>query len=197
MEDRKYKPFAITAHTLGKPHKLYTKMLLANMDAGDGQIAATYVNAMWDTGADVCIMTKALADQLGFKYNRSMLSKSVTGESMAQYGYAYVYLVCNGCPIDVIASIVDYDIGDGEYSFIIGMSLISKGSLSITSSETGTTLSFSIPACAPVDYTKQMPEGSDIKILPLSHGKEKIDVSIGKFALAMIFGDTGMPQSNI
>lgn len=60
-----------------------------------------------------------------------------------------------------------------KYSFIIGMDIISKGSLAITTMFEGTVLSFYAPAEMPIDFTKILDDSKYKKeILPLSSGYE-------------------------
>lgn len=191
MEEKKeksYKPFAITARTDGKPRKLYTKILLVNIEPQNGRMHGSYVNAMWDTGADTCVMTSKLAKELGFEFKHEIVTKGASEEIVAKYGLAHVALVSNGEMVDTIAGVVDADWG--EYSFIIGMDFISKGTLAISSSPIDTTLSFTIPSPGRIDFVRIL-EKRNIKgkYLPLSSEKEYIKVYHGKEILDFIIPD--------
>lgn len=191
MEEKKekqYKPFAITARTDGKPKKLYTKMLLVNMEPQNGKMHGSYVNAMWDTGAEYCVMTTKLAEKLGFEFKHEITAKGINGEIVTKTGFAYVALVSNGQLIETRASIVNEEWG--EYSFIIGMDFISKGTLAISSTPIDTTLSFTIPSPGRIDFVKIL-EKRNIKgkYIPLSSDLERIDVLTGVEILDKIIPD--------
>lgn len=165
--NRQHKPFAITAKTIGIPQRLFTPLLVVNLRS-KYKLAAKYVNALWDTGAATCVMSAELARSLGFDFSHSVPTKSI-GHDVVQssFGYAYVALVSNGDLIETVAAVVDESLGDG-YSFIIGMDLISKGSLAISCSPSLTVLSFTIPSAPAIDFVKDLPdEGITKSVLEL------------------------------
>lgn len=160
--NRQYKPFAITARTIGIPQRLSTRLLVVNLRSRY-KLAAKYVNALWDTGAATCVMSADLARALGFEFSKSVPSKSIGHETVnATYGYVYVALVSNGDIIETIAAVVDESLGDG-YSFIIGMDFISKGSLAISCSPGKTMLSFTIPTSQEIDFVKLLQDDGIVK----------------------------------
>lgn len=181
-----YKPFAITAKTLGFPRKLYTPLLLVNLRSSE-KLAAAYVNAMWNTGAETCVMSKTLADRLGFEFDKTIPSRGLTGESIVSYGTAYVALKNNGDLIDTTAAIVD-DISCGdEYSFIIGMDFIRKGTLAISCTPLATVLTFTIPTTRELDFVKDIDCSGDSKgYIPLSSTKESRKVYFGQEVLDLL-----------
>lgn len=150
--DKDYKPFAITAKCLGSPKRLYTKILVVNLDSDD-RLTAKYVNALWDTGADTSLMTRELAQDLGFKFSKKVESRGFGSPSLADLGYALVALVSNGETVETLTAVVE-DMPCDDYSFIIGMDLISKGTLAISSSQFETSLSFTIQTVEHVDFVK-------------------------------------------
>ena len=188
--EKTHKPFAITAKTLGIPRKLYTPLLLVNAEHKKGTLTAAYVNAMWDTGSEFCLMSRKLADRLGFKFDRDIKSIGLTGETIAHYGRAHVALVNNGEMIKVWAAIIDDDLHD-EYSFIIGMNLISMGTLAITTLALQTTLSFKIPSSGNIDFVEEA-QGTDAtaKYLPLSSTTEDERIYQGPEVLELILPDS-------
>ena len=149
MEQKDYKPFAITAKTLGFPRMLYTKILVVNLSSAD-KIAAAYVNAMWDTGAQCCLMSRALASRLGFVFKPQIPSKGVSGEEMASYGTAYIAIASNGGLMHTTAAVVD-KLPCPDYSFIIGLDFIQNGTLAISYTDFETILSFTAPPIKPID----------------------------------------------
>lgn len=168
-----YKPFAITAKTLGHPRKLYTPISIINLENRD-KLAGITVNAMWDTGAETCVMSRRVATLLGFNFDKTIVSKGLTGECLASYGYVCVSIVNNGDCIDTIAGIVDETSPTGEYSFIIGMDFIRKGALAISTTQFETTLSFRIPVGEPIDFVSDQGKEAVAEYLPLSSTKEEI-----------------------
>lgn len=177
-------PFAITARCLGHPKKLHTPIVVANFQAEDDGIIAARVNAMWDTGADVCLISRSLASLLGIDFRKIIRAESVTGPVSSAIGYTHISLVSNGDVIPVLTEIVEEASPTGDYSFIIGMDLISRGTLAVTSSKLDTTLSFIIPATVPIDFTEAT-QGNKAYI-PLSSVKEIIRPAHGKDAIELI-----------
>lgn len=149
MEQKNSKPFAITAKTLGFPRTLYTKILVVNLTSAD-KIAAAYVNAMWDTGAQCCLMNRDLASRLGFVFKPQIPSRGITGEEMASYGTAYIAIASNGGLMHTTAAVVD-KLPCPDYSFIIGLDFIRYGTLAISYTDFETTLSFTSPPIKPID----------------------------------------------
>lgn len=178
-------PFAITATTIGRPKYLYTKILVVNFDCEE-KVAASYANALWDTGAATSVMTRELAERLGFRFDKESLSRGISGEEMSKYGYAYVSLVANGGVIDTLTGIVER-LPRNDYSFIIGMDVIGRGNFAISSDGLTTTLSFTIPGTTTVDFTKTAEEEGKIPAYPeLNPGAVDRKIFRGLEALRMI-----------
>lgn len=178
-------PFAITATTIGRPKYLYTKILVVNLDCED-RIAATYANALWDTGAATSVMTRDLAKRLGVRFEAESTSHGITGEEMSKYGYAYVSLISNGGVIETVTGVVER-LPRNEYSFIIGMDIIGRGNLAISSDGLTTTLSFTIPGTTTIDFTKSAAEEGKISAYPeLNPGPVDRKTFHGMEALRMI-----------
>ena len=146
------KPFAITARTLGHPAKLITPLIVANLQAGGcWKIART--NAMWDTGAEFCVMSKRLASELSVSFSKSVVIQGIVDSKEAAVGFAYVTLFANGGVIEVLTGVIDETSPSGDYNFIIGMNFINKGTLAISSTNISTTLSFVVPTQGEIDLT--------------------------------------------
>lgn len=180
-----YRPFAITARTAGCPRKLVTPLVVMNLDPASGLVAAT-VNAFWDTGSEPCLMSRNLAAILGIRYEKENICHGLTGSCVAAFGYACVSLVCNGDIIDTIAAVVDETSPTGEYSFIIGMDFIRKGTLSVSSTPLHTVLSFKIRTDRPIDFIAEADADTDVKYLPLSSTKEEIRPVFGQEAIKLL-----------
>lgn len=185
-KERKYKPFAITATALGHPGKLYTPITVVNISDG-GELVAATVNAMWDTGADVCLISRRLAEALLIDFTKTIPAEGVLGRDKVAIGITRVALLSNGETIDTYAAIVDSVSPNNLYSFVIGMDFIRKGALAISSTSLTTTLSFTIPSPEPVDFTAlcDLVEGNT-KNLPLSKGEDVIRPVFGASVLELI-----------
>lgn len=191
VETRLYKPFAITARASGHPTKLFTPVTVVNLrPASGGDIVATRVNAMWDTGAEMCLMSSRLASRLGIKFEKSCDAAGFTGRASVPVGYAYVSIIANGDIVDVLTGIVEETSPSGDYSFVIGLNFISKGALAICSTPLDTTLSFTIPTPEPVDFSALSSIEDRIKgFLPLSRRMEESPVVYGAKALGLIVSE--------
>lgn len=163
-------PFAVTAKTPGFPRKLYTPIMVANLRAP----AVAYVNAMWDTGADCCYMTPSLAKHLCIDFEDTVSAEGVTGRDEMKVGDAYVSLIAGGGIETVAVAVASSNFGRGDFSFIVGMDFIRKGSLAITHADFQTMLSFRIPSSRPIDFTSDLDFDAAKGMLPLSHGKEDL-----------------------
>lgn len=185
MSQEGFVPFAITATTIGRPKYLYTKIIVVNLDCED-KIAATYANALWDTGAATSVMTRDLAERLGFRFEAEAPSRGITGEEMSKYGYAYVSLISNGGIIEALTGVVER-LPRKEYSFIIGMDIMARGNFAISSDGLTTTLSFTIPGTSTIDFTKSADDEGKISAFPeLNPGPEDRKIFRGLEALRMI-----------
>lgn len=186
MDNKAYKPFAITAIALGHPGKLYTPITVVNVTEDNELVAAT-VNAMWDTGADLCLMSRKLAEALHIDFKNTIPANGLLGSDDVEVEMTRVALLSNGETIDTYAAIVDSVSSTNQYSFIIGMDFIRKGALAISSDSMSTTLSFTIPSPEPIDFTRlyDMTSGKS-KSLPLSKGKDEIRPVFGAAALDLI-----------
>lgn len=163
-------PFAVTAKTPGFPRKLYTPIMVANLRAP----AVAYVNAMWDTGADCCYMTPNLAKLLCVDFDSTAQAEGLTGRSEMKVGDAYLSLIAGGGIETVAVAVAASDFGHGDFSFILGMDFIRKGSLAITHADFQTMLSFRIPSSNPIDFTSDLEFDAAKGTLPLSQGKEDL-----------------------
>ena len=146
------KPFAVTARTMGHPAKLITPLIVANLQAG-GCWKIVRTNAMWDTGAEFCMMSKRLAAELNVNFDKSITMQGIVDRKEAAVGFTYVTLFANGGIMEVITGVIDETSLSGEYNFIIGMDFINKGTLAISSTNISTTLSFVVPTQAEIDLT--------------------------------------------
>lgn len=175
--------FALTARSTGEPSKLYTPITVLNprKDA----ILVAEANAMWDTGAEVCVISKSLAEALRLKMAPGPAAHGLTGTSESEVCFAYVSFVAGGGIITVKCAVVDHHIGGVEYSIILGLNLIRRGSLAITGGDKGITLSSTLPASSVVDFTA-IDTRKPGAIVNLSDGPEEIKIYSGLEAIKIM-----------
>lgn len=185
MEDRKYKPFAITAKKFGVAECVYTKILVVN--AVGETLLGTYVNALWDTGSPKCVIFKSLADFLHIQpYNPGIVS-GIGGNVASGDQIAYINIVRNGDVMPVECKIIE-DVPNAICSFILGMNFINKGSFSLTFDGKETVFSFVIPPADPIDYIKIANENQTVEYQQLSYGKESLELITDRELALLIHG---------
>ncbi len=181
MTNDNHSCFALTAHSSGEPSKLYTPITLMNLK---GVIAAE-AHAMWDTGAEVCIISKQLADALQLETAPGPSARGLTGSADSLACFAYVSFVAGGGIVTVKCAVVDSYVGGVDYSVILGLNLIRRGTLAITGGDSGITLSFTMPATDIIDFTAS-PVAIPASIVPLSHGGERLKIYSGLDAVKIM-----------
>lgn len=98
--------------------------------------------AMWDTGADVCVISKRIADELGVNATGQMSVDGVHGEDIADVCYIHVKLPTN----DYIMNVETIIRARTDYDFVIGMNVIAHGDIAISTAEDKTVFSVRIPS---------------------------------------------------
>lgn len=176
-----YSCFALTAHSSGEPSKLYTPITLMNLKS----VIAAEAHAMWDTGAEVCIISRRLAEALQLEMAPGPSARGLTGSANTSVCYAYVSLVAGGGIVTVKCAVVDGHVGGIDYSVILGLNLIRRGSLAITGGDSGITLSFTMPATDIIDFTTTM-EAIPTSNVPLSKGGECLKIYTGLDAIKIM-----------
>ncbi len=173
--------FSLTAHSPGEPSKLYTPVTIMNLE----KVIAAEAHAMWDTGAEVCIISRRLADALQLEMAPGPSARGLTGSADTSACYAYVSFVAGGGIITVKCAVIDGNVGGVDYSVILGLNLIRRGALAITGGDSGITLSFTLPASAVVDFTT-IDAHKPGDIVKLSNGPEEIKIFSGFEAIKII-----------
>ena len=98
--------------------------------------------ALWDTGADICVMSTAVAESLGVKPYKQLAVHGLYGEETMD-----VYLLHIKLPTNDYVMNVDAVIGDKtNYDFVIGMNVMAYGDVAITTFEDKTIFSIRIPS---------------------------------------------------
>ena len=173
--------FAITAYSHGEPAKLYTPITIMNIE----KVIAAEAHAMWDTGAEVCVISRRLADALQLEMAPGSDARGLTESAETSVCYAYISLVSGGGIVTVKCAVVDSHIGGVDYSIIIGLNLIRRGSLALSGGTNGITLSFAMPATNIIDFTTAS-EHIPTSVVSLSNGQEKIKLYTGLDALKIM-----------
>ncbi len=107
-------------------------------------------NALWDTGATNCCITKEKADEVGLKpFTKAPVSygRGTKYEDV----YKLNIVLPNGVGIARINA-TECDSTQGNFDFIIGMDIITMGDLAITNVGGFTTVSFRFPPVRTIDY---------------------------------------------
>lgn len=173
--------FALTAHSSGEPPKLYTPITIMNIE----KVIAAEANAMWDTGAEVCIISRRLADALQLEMIPGPSARGLTGSADTSLCYAYVSFVAGGGIVTEKCAVVDSHVGGVDYSVILGLNLIRRGSFAISGGSSGITLSFTMPATDVIDFTAS-PQDIPSSIVPLSRGGERLKIYTGLDAIRIM-----------
>lgn len=173
--------FALTAHAFGEPAKLYTPVTIMNIE----KVIAAEANAMWDTGAEVCVISKRLAELLQLDVVPGPSARGLTGSAETSLCYTYVSFVAGGGIVTVKCAVVDECVGGLDYSVILGLNLIRRGSLAISGGDTGITLSFRMPASDAVDFTFSA-ESMPVSSVSLSAGRECVKLYAGADAVRLM-----------
>lgn len=173
--------FALTARSTGEPSKLYTPLVILNLE----KVIAAEAHAMWNTGAEVCVISKKLADALQFDVAPGPAACGLTGYAETSVCYAYVSFVAGGGIVTVKCAVVDGLVGGVDYSIILGLNLIRRGTLAITGGNAGITLSFKMPATDVIDFTAS-PDAIPASIVPLSRGGERLKIYTGLDAVKIM-----------
>ena len=173
--------FALTAHSSGEPSKLYTPITIMNIKS----VIAAEAHAMWDTGAEVCIISRRLADALQLEMAPGTSARGLTGSADTSACYAYVSVVAGGGIVTVKCAVVVCHVGGVDYSVILGLNLIRRGTLAITGGDSGITLSFTMPATDVIDFTAS-PDAIPASIVPLSRGGERLKIYTGLDAVKIM-----------
>lgn len=173
--------FALTAHSSGEPSKLYTPVTIMNLN----KVIAAEAHAMWDTGAETCIISRRLAEALQLDMAPGPSARGLTGSSETSICYAYVSFVAGGGIVTVKCAVVDGHVGGVDYSVILGLNLIRRGVLAITGGDCGITLSFTMPATGIIDFTAT-PDAIPASNVPLSRGGERLKIYTGLEAVKIM-----------
>ncbi len=156
---------AFTTKAVGKLREIITEIGVSipliigdKFDPSDSRIYKT--NALWDTGATNCVVTKQTALDLNLKPISKTQVHHADGVT-----WANVYLVNIYLPNNLIVPnirVTECSEEAGTFGVIIGMDVITQGDFSITNFNNNTTVTFRIPSIKSIDYVQ---EANDITML--------------------------------
>ena len=98
--------------------------------------------AMWDTGADICVISQELADNLGLVPFDQIYVNGVHGEELQSLYHIHVKLPTNDIVVYAEAVIG----AKNGYDLVLGMNVISQGDIAITTADDKTVFSIRIPS---------------------------------------------------
>lgn len=108
------------------------------------------LNALWDTGATNCVVTKETAKRLGLRSVGKTVAQHAGGASETNIYLVQLFLP-NKFTLSVRVTECD---NSSEFGLIIGMDVISKGDFSITNVNGQTAVSFRMPSLERIDYVQ-------------------------------------------
>jgi predicted aspartyl protease len=140
--------FTIRAN--GRVNQLLMPVVITVPDQPSKQVQ---INALWDTGASMTVITKKVVDAIGLQPT-GMIYVSTASESRKQVN---TYLVDLFLKQDVRISSINVNIGilDG-FDCLIGMDIITLVDFSITNLNGKTCFSFRVPSQHEVDFVKEI-----------------------------------------
>lgn len=94
----------------------------------------TEARAKWDTGAQICSISRKLCSEMGFLPRINMPVSSISGKVMAHQDIILIDVMMDGYFFPVLASVIDTMPG-ADCDMLIGMNLISRGDFSMSVAE--------------------------------------------------------------
>ena len=111
-------------------------------------------DALWDTGATITCISKAVAEKLSLVPTGVRLIKTPSGAKNVP-----TYLIDIKLPNNVIIKDIEVcgsDIGDQGLGVLVGMNIIMLGDFSVSSYGGKTTFTFRIPSMEATDFVKKI-----------------------------------------
>ena len=109
--------------------------------------------AMWDTGADYCMISPSLARNLRLTHYGDASVNRAEGEDLQRKSYLVNLVLPNGVYFDNVIAIEDNGLNNIGVEFLIGLAVINGIDFALThDKDGGTVLSISFPAGRLVDF---------------------------------------------
>lgn len=107
----------------------------------DGILRWVKANALWDTGAQICLISRSFCRKLNFAPCGAMYFSGVGGCVRGANDIVYISIFCDGETFLVaVAGVIDEI--PGGHDMIIGMDVIMQGDFSLSTSADSLTISF-------------------------------------------------------
>lgn len=100
----------------------------------DRMLLWTEAKAKWDTGAQICSISKELCDRMGFVPRIRIPVSSISGTVHSQQDIILIDVMFDGYFFPVLASVIDTMPG-ADCDMLIGMNLIMQGDFSLSLAE--------------------------------------------------------------
>lgn len=108
----------------------------------DGRLIWTRANAIWDTGSQICMISRALCKKLRFEPRIKVNFSGIGGVIKGAHDVVYLSIASdNATFILAMAGVIDSIPGD--YDMLIGMDVITQGDFSISTANGYISYSFS------------------------------------------------------
>lgn len=118
-----------------------------------GQLSGLTKSAQWDTGADFCLISPALARNLRLTSCGEASINGVGGKTVRCRSYLVNLVLPNGIYLEDVPAIEDSSLGTTGVDFLIGLDVINELDFALTRDVDGNTvLSVSFPAGRLVDF---------------------------------------------
>ena len=115
------------------------------------------LNAIWDTGAQICVVSDSKAMAVGLPVIGKSTMGHATGSSIVNRYIADLFLP-NGVKIPNVVMLGSPNLSGSD--MLIGMDVITLGDFCVTNKDGKTVVSFRIPSQTKIDFVK---EGNDAK----------------------------------
>lgn len=112
------------------------------------------VRAIWDTGASVTIISKAVAETLGIELTQttSRLRTALGLESNVPDGEAWITIVLGSFPIKMKVKVLDNVCSDKDIDIVLGLDFMAKGDFFMTTDSGQLMFSFCYPSGFPMNF---------------------------------------------
>lgn len=120
----------------------------------DASIMQLKVRALWDMGASITLISKALADRLGIALTptTSRLRTALGFEAKVPEGEAWITIVLGSFPIKLKVMVTEHAATDNDIDIVLGLDFIAKGDFILSNDGGQLMFSFCYPSGFPLDF---------------------------------------------
>ena len=128
------------------PRMIVSPVEVMNPKAGlPGSIVKMKLTAQWDTGADFCMISSALARNLRLESFGEASVNHVAGNDLRRNTYLVNLFLPNGIYFEDVLTVEDEGLKETGIDFLIGLAVINELDFALTHEKDGTVLSISYP----------------------------------------------------